>query len=314
MSAENQLWNDVLANPSDKFTRGVLADWLGEHDQHDLAETLRAPASVEKVQALSASQRALLTKIVDHWIACGLQTGSCAETERLAEAAVVDAYRVVGLGPPKTFIWFDSPLRGAIAATLITEVDQAPDQVLTQAQDQVRAQAQDQVWNKVLTQMRDQVLTQVLDQVQDQVWNKVWSQVLDRVRDQVLTQVRDQVLTQVRDQVLTQVRDQVLTQVLTQVRDQVHALVQGQVWRPRPQCGYGHHDTGWLSFYAFFGVACGVDVSKLAPLMRLAHLAGWWWPFQETCIMTRRPIECVMRRNKLVRVTYADGFGVGCTV
>jgi hypothetical protein len=100
--------------------------------------------------------------------------------------------------------------------------------------------------------------------------------------------------------------------VWDQVRAQVGDQVGDQVWAQAYRCGYGLHDANWLSFYSFFLVVCRTgEVEKLAPLIRLAHHAGWWWPFEGACVLTDRPAELVMKGKKLSLVRYADGFGAG---
>jgi len=130
---------------------------------------------------------------------------------------------------------------------------------------------------------------------------------------QVGDQVGDQVRAQVGDQVWAQVRAQVGAQVGDQVWDQVWAQVRAQVGR----AGFGSQDAGWLSFYAYFADVYGItDALKLAPLSRLAASAGWWWPFENYCIITDRPSD--MKRDAENRlhnpdgpaILYRDGFAV----
>lgn len=120
-------------------------------------------------------------------------------------------------------------------------------------------------------------------------------------------QVRAQVRDQVRAQVVAQVWDQVWAQVRAQVWAQVGDQVRAQVGR----CGYGQHDAGWLSFYAYFMAVTRLDCCRrLVPLMKLAECCGWWWPFEGAIIFTERPSKLEMKGGKLVRVEYPDGFAV----
>jgi hypothetical protein len=136
---------------------------------------------------------------------------------------------------------------------------------------------------------------------------QVWDQVRTQVRTQVWDQVRTQVRAQVGDQVGVQVRDQVGDQVGDQVRDQVGDQVGDQVYK----CGYGSHDAAWLSFYSYLLVVGRVRCcERLLPLMRLAHLCGWWWPFQGAAIVTPRPSLLSMRQGRLAEVCYPDGWGI----
>ena len=98
-----------------------------------------------------------------------------------------------------------------------------------------------------------------------------------------------------------------------QVRDQVRAQVEAQVWA----AGYGQHDAGWLSFYAYFAMVIGVaDAARLAPLCRLSAAAGWWWPFERLCIVTDRPMALGLDAEGRLHsasgpaLQYRDGWGI----
>ena len=106
----------------------------------------------------------------DKWLRIGLSTGDCNLLESIAAAKLI--YQAAGLMPPTLFFLADSPLSGALFASIL---------VVDQVWAQVRAQVVDQVW----AQVRDQVGAQVRDQVQAQV------------REQVRAQVRDQVGVQI---------------------------------------------------------------------------------------------------------------------
>ena len=107
---------------------------------------------------------------------------------------------------------------------------------------------------------------------------------------------------------LSQVRDQVRYQVRYQVRDRVPDQV-------RIAC-FGSHGSGWLSFYDFFDIVCGIDIKKIAGLMKAAKSCGWWWPFERLVICTERP--CSLHRDEQGRLhnsdtkalEYPDGWGI----
>ena len=255
----------------DPRLRSVYADGV-EDSEHPRPEWTR---DADRVSTLTAEQAELIPAWRDHWLTVGLATGPCDHGEAMRWAS--EAYKVAGLEPPTVTIWLDSPLRGAIRAAMLSS-----DQVEDQVWDQVRNQVWDQVRDQVGKQVREQVRNQVRDQVEDQVW--------EQVRDQVRNQVRDQIEDQVRDHVEDHVEDQ----------------VRNQVWKA---C-YGAHDTSWLSFYSFLGTVCGLRCcDRLLPMMHLAHLVGWWWPFRGTVIFTPRPTVLKMSRKKLVEISYQDGWG-----
>lgn len=82
--------------------------------------------------------------------------------------------------------------------------------------------------------------------------------------------------------------------------------------------GYGSHDANWLGFYDFMMNELGLkeDCDDLVPLMDLAKVGGWWWPYENVCVMSERPMEIhVNDRGDIHNFTgpgvlYADGFAI----
>lgn len=79
---------------------------------------------------------------------------------------------------------------------------------------------------------------------------------------------------------------------------------------------YGPHDAHWLAFYQAFLEFGFEEVKKLVPLMDLAKVAGWFYPFDELCILTPNPIHLAFdAENRLhdenrKAVEYPDGWGL----
>jgi len=84
------------------------------------------------------------------------------------------------------------------------------------------------------------------------------------------------------------------------------------------QAGYGLQDAGWLSFYDFFINECFEvvkNINQIKPLIKLASLCGWWWPFKNLVIVTENPIfislkNGVLHNDNEMAIKYSDGFGV----
>jgi hypothetical protein len=191
------------------------------------------------------------------------------------------------------------------------------DHVCEQVWEQVGDQFWDQVWEQVWVLLRAQVCDEVVKQVSDQ-FLKVWYQACAQVGDQVGEQVRDQVREQVLYKFRAQVRDRVLSKVQElvqdEVRDQVKDLVSDQVRR----CCYGQHDANWLSWVDFFREinAPIENLSRLEGLIQIAQSCGWWWTFENVCILTERPTALHRdERHRLhnergMAIQYPDGWGM----
>jgi hypothetical protein len=292
---------------------------------------------------LNEEQVDRMQRVRERWLKIGLQTGPC--DRKKCERLIDPVYQSAGLEPPKIKIWLSSPIAGWIGSVLLGKVeDKARDQVMAQVKDQVwaqvGAQVEDQVRDKVRDKVGDKVMAQVLgqvwDQVGDQVWGQVWDQVGDQVGDQVMAQVKDQVWDQVGgqvwDQVWAQVKSQVRDQVRAKVWDQVREQVWGQVWdqvkaqvkdQVKDQvldqvhrCGYGIHDSSWLSFYDYFYKYLQDECQLLRPMIEFSKEVGWWWPLDNAVIFTERPIFLTRDDNFRLHhesrraLEYADGFGI----
>src|SRR3989304_249237 len=67
---------------------------------------------------LTPTQEHLVAAVRDEWLAHGLSTAPA--DRALAEQGVREAYREVGLAPPRIYIWLASPLAGAVAASMLS--------------------------------------------------------------------------------------------------------------------------------------------------------------------------------------------------
>lgn len=68
---------------------------------------------------------------------------------------------------------------------------------------------------------------------------------------------------------------------------------------------YGQHDASWLSFYDFFKEMFPEEVKPLEGQMEIAQSAGWWWPFNDVCLLTDRPME--LHRDAEYRLHFEKG-------
>lgn len=81
--------------------------------------------------------------------------------------------------------------------------------------------------------------------------------------------------------------------------------------------GYGSHDANWLGFYEFFRNELKIEEAKdLDPLMELSKVAGWWWPYENICIVSELPLECHvneagdLHKDGGAALLYSDGFAM----
>jgi len=67
---------------------------------------------------------------------------------------------------------------------------------------------------------------------------------------------------------------------------------------------YGFHEY-WLSYYDFFKTECGLDLSKIQPLIDLASVCGWWTPMTDVAIIQNKP--SLIKRDEQNRLHSVDG-------
>lgn len=82
--------------------------------------------------------------------------------------------------------------------------------------------------------------------------------------------------------------------------------------------GYGAHDAGWLSFYDFMMTELGLvkECEGLDPLIGLAQVAGWWFPYDGVCVVSELPLETHVNKDGSLHrdggpcICYSDGFAM----
>jgi len=82
---------------------------------------------------------------------------------------------------------------------------------------------------------------------------------------------------------------------------------------------YGSLDAYWIAFYDFFREAESVKLDVIPgvePLLQIARNCGWWWPYDEVCVITEKPIGIHYDQAGRLHaedgraIDYADKWGV----
>ena len=83
------------------------------------------------------------------------------------------------------------------------------------------------------------------------------------------------------------------------------------------QSAYGAMDASWLGFYEYFYDVMGLkkEVGPLKPLIELAKVCGWFFPYDTVCVLTDRPAEINLVNNRLHKnggpsIRYRDGYSL----
>jgi uncharacterized protein DUF6745 len=246
---------------------------------------------------MAAAPAALLAAVRDEWTEIGFGAGA---TDRAAaQAGVRLAYRSAGLAPPARVVWLASPLRGAVAAALIADPDprHGTGTLARAVRDELAAQGLDLAAGdrggrplRLKSQLWADARSRVDSQATPRLRALAWTAVAARLGEQIAN-----LLTPVRDHVAREAGDRLDAELARRVRGwSLHAV-------------YGQHDAAWL---AGFDLLERVEphasaVGKLAGLMRVARVAGWWWPFERVAVMSERPT--MLARDDQGRLHGEDG-------
>jgi len=129
---------------------------------------------------------------------------------------------------------------------------------------------------------------------------EVRSHVTEQVTLRASNLISSQVSKAVRSEVVNQVASQVAGQVWGPVRHHIERQIEGRL----DGAGYGQHDAHWIAFYDALG-RLGVDVPGLEGLTELTASCGWWWPFEDVCVLSER--HTVLARDGQGRLHSANG-------
>ncbi len=131
----------------------------------------------------------------------------------------------------------------------------------------------------------------------------------------VTRRAADLIATEVSTQITNDVAHPVAAPVVAQAWEPVNHEVARRITHPMTMPGYAQHDAPRLAFFDTLG-QCGMDVSELDALMELAESCGWWWPFNDVCVLSERASHLAHDERGLLHapdgpaIAYPDGWTV----
>jgi hypothetical protein len=134
-----------------------------------------------------------------------------------------------------------------------------------------------QIWN----QIRSQAWNQMNWQIRDRVWkyigdNNIWNRIGNKVYDYIWNQIGEITTTHIYDCL-----------------------------------SYGQQNANRFAFYAYCMQLLRIESYKsLILYMLLAQEVNWWCPTEQTVFVTRKPKECVIKDNQLIKLVYQDGYTI----
>jgi hypothetical protein len=273
------------------------------------------------VVAIDDTIRKALREHRDQWLKLAVST------EDLDVPAVQDAvaqiYLLAGLPPPDRLVWLDSPLAGAVAASIFNKSyenlyirlwNKPYNAMLQKLWQDAELMGSTELWKHIDTQLKTvplnvehnivaPVRTQVARQLEirfshrsdpfesQQVFSEdTWSYILKRVEQQLNDQDFDVLSRMVFD-------------------SNFAAACASQSW----YCGLGGQDGDSLELLSF-AEQMGMDLPGVKGVLALSRQVGWWWVFDKVCIVTYRPQMLLLdgqdrlHNNSGPAIEYNDGW------
>lgn len=266
--------------------------------------------------ALDSEQRAELERARRTWADRVLAAGP---TDReAAEEGVRQSYWAAGLPPPERMVWFGSPLPGTAAAAVLRgffDLDAMRGPVWDAARGELTAHEVHAVAGgagqpehaRIVPPLWRAIRSEVMRQ-HEALWREVWTPWREwRPPDPMLAMLRADLASRLRlmnRQGMESEPEDWDEEPFGPGPEQLVEWIWGHAMGlSREAARYALIE--WLG-QALPGVA---DLGPLAGAMRVARVAGWWWPFERVAILTERPVA--VHRDQQGRPHCADGPALG---
>lgn len=306
----------------------------------------------EQLDRLTPAHLKTLEKSRSHWRNVGL---SVAETDKsTAVAGLKLAYSAARLPEPKILVWLDSARAGATAVRLLNSDLEWPvsldpsqkavwDQVWKQCVNQVKPLIGLSQWAETRTRLQKEaeqiglkkhgryIEKSVKEDFGEYMGIWIWKYLRQMAGAATFHQIRrdvEQVVNaRVSEKVAKRVREELYQELVPPIGQQVFQTIGEPVrqmigtnngvltGRLTWECGFGHLDASWIAYYDVLAKLGITGTEPLDGIKQLTQSSGWWWPYENICFLTRRPVE--MHRDNRGRlhnetgmaIRYADGWG-----
>jgi len=274
------------------------------------------------LKELPPHRRAVINDFVAQWHTD--TTGNAPVDHGATEEHIRGVYRTEGLVPPETVLWFDSPLAGAIAQSILWmhghRVISGWPRTWQQADESIRKRC----YRRFPERLRNWLESPAVAPL----W-EIQSSIDAAVRA-TITRPHTPFWQQWTPEQIP------VPQIWAQAADTVHAHLGYQVHPSPPAMVDAHpiHCAAWdcgapphwrsradFSMEGRLAVAApltamGIDIPAMKDHIALARTASWWWPLHSVAIATERPEQIITDdRGRLHNpdgpaVTYRDGFSI----
>ena len=253
--------------------------------------------------SLTPARRQIIDASLKEWLETGT---SCAPADfESAEAAVTRLYESIGKKRPH-FVHLSSPFAAELYINLLTKT--WPDST---KRGQLRGQLGDQLWGQLRGQLWDQLGGQLGGQLRGQLGDQLWDQLWDQLGVQLGGQLGGQLWAQLGVQLGGQLGDQLRVQLWGQLRGQKLSYMGTWFW------GAWDYYWMWLDGGRRVGAVYPSTLNDaLDDHITICRNIGWWYPFNDFCILTDRPAHMHFdEQNRLhspdkPSISYRDGYSL----
>lgn len=274
----------------------------------------------------------------DKWMKIGLSTCSQLFPDKaMIKRHMSDAYRVVDLEPPQNFLWLDSPFQGFVASIIISRRYRSVKSQLSSADSPALLNRWYYRSDKSGLSCPDKPLLLEIALIERNIIMSDTSRLIEDLLSSLKFYIDEGIKEPIRRQILTELEGQdgefLFRQFLIQFEEQTNIHIGGslidKVWQEfaghenlrlyrlnkiLELAGFGQHHS-FLAYYDYFSKyvpAC----ERARPLMNLAAEVGWFWAFDNACVITPKPV--LLHRNERGRlhckddmaIKYPDGWGI----
>jgi hypothetical protein len=239
-----------------------------------------------------------------------------------AEAAVIEMYQLIGKAAPQ-FLWVDSPMTANMAIWLFNDKDRASlgASLWASLGDSLWASLGDSLWDSLRASLR----ASLGDSLWDSLWASLGASLWASLGDSLWASLGDSLRASLGDSLGASLGDSLWDSLWASLgdslwdslRDSLGASLGDSQLRLNNNCFWGNQDVYWIAFYQIperlgFVTYEPETSRRLEMWATIARSCGWWWPFDQVCIMSERPAEIHVepwadRDNSVVRLHNAHG-------
>jgi hypothetical protein len=288
----------------------------------------------------------LLDEVSARWRDIGLSTQP-ANREK-SEAAVRELYAANGM-PPPVMLWLGSPRAAATVVRLLkSDLEWPEDLNVFQRkvwEDVFRAsvrQIESRMGADKWAQIRSGIKKRAIHEIESRYGQYMESQVkiifAERLgiaawrylREMVGNPLHEKLRIETEERAKSRIGKTVSSEVSGHLYQRLVPQLTQQVWQPVAEplriaiaanngilqtgvqqwnCSFGLHDAPWIAYYDFLARAGVIGGEPLEPVRSLAEHCGWWWPYENLCLLSERPN--ILKRDNRGRLHNENGMAVG---